>query len=306
VTVVNNRAYLPMRFSGTQIVDVSDPMAPALLGSMGTSDQTWRVAVSGNYAYLADGDGGVQVLDVTNPAAPVSTSEWITNSSALDIYLVGNIAYVATSAGGLEIIDFSNLLNPAGVSSYGVTRSASSVCVNNGKADLGVAEDGVQIINVNNPASVATVGSYEPFFAIQALAIVNETAIVSNGVGHSIEMVDVSDPSMPTELPSTIVALGGTPTDIAVKGINAYIACDVAGLKIVNISNPAAPSLRSTFNTSDNARAVAIEGNRATSQWITTGFRSSTSGIRTLRRCSVHMIRPDLHGALMSSMTSPM
>ena len=63
-------AYVAAGAAGLQVYDVSDPGAPALLGTRDTRGIASDVAVAGDYAYVADGAAGIEVVDVSDPAAP--------------------------------------------------------------------------------------------------------------------------------------------------------------------------------------------------------------------------------------------
>ncbi|MFO0795377.1 MAG: hypothetical protein U0586_15100, partial [Candidatus Brocadiaceae bacterium] len=63
-------AYVADYGSGLQVIDVSKPSAPKLLGSSDTPGSAWGVAVVGKTAYVADWDRGLQIIDVSTPSAP--------------------------------------------------------------------------------------------------------------------------------------------------------------------------------------------------------------------------------------------
>ena len=50
---------------------------------------------------------------------------------------------------------------------------------------------------------------------------------------------------------------------VGVSGSYAYVADDIAGLRIIDISNPASPTLVGTYNTSGNAAGVTVSGSYA-------------------------------------------
>ncbi|HMB67838.1 MAG TPA: hypothetical protein VKU85_00955, partial [bacterium] len=56
--------------AGIQIVDASDPSAPAIVGGLALPSSAEAVATNGQYAYVAIGNDGIAVVDVSNPAAP--------------------------------------------------------------------------------------------------------------------------------------------------------------------------------------------------------------------------------------------
>ena len=55
---------------GLQIIDITNPAAPALLGSYDTVGDAYDVCAAGDYAFVADGAAGLHVIDIMNPASP--------------------------------------------------------------------------------------------------------------------------------------------------------------------------------------------------------------------------------------------
>lgn len=113
VQKVGNLAYvacggsgeIPTKDGGLQIVDVSVPSAPRIVGSYRPSTPVLGVRVVGNRAYLAAHDGGIVVLDVTDPASPSLLGEADTPGEAWGIDVEGDLAYVADGAAGLALVD---------------------------------------------------------------------------------------------------------------------------------------------------------------------------------------------------------
>src|SRR6185436_5713403 len=67
VDVSGSYAYVAEGDAGLQVIDVTDPAAPAIVGSVDTPGAPVGVAVQGSYAYVADNAAGFQVIDITNP-----------------------------------------------------------------------------------------------------------------------------------------------------------------------------------------------------------------------------------------------
>ena len=57
--------------------------------------------------------------------------------------------------------------------------------------------------------------------------------------------------------------LGGFALDVTVSGEFAYVATDGDGLRVVNVSEPAAPSEAGFFDTGDNLIGIAVVGDYA-------------------------------------------
>ena len=69
VSVVGGIAYVAANVAGLQLINVSNPTNPSLLGSFNTAGNAYGVSVVGSIAYVAD-DFGLQLINVSNPTNP--------------------------------------------------------------------------------------------------------------------------------------------------------------------------------------------------------------------------------------------
>lgn len=76
-------------------VDVSDPKAPKLLGSLEIPGVPRGLAVDGSTAYVAAGSGGLVLADLSDPAAPRMLGQAPTPGSAIRVDYAKGHAYVA-------------------------------------------------------------------------------------------------------------------------------------------------------------------------------------------------------------------
>src|SRR5688572_63798 len=102
VAVAGNRAYVttPACFpygdgSSLEVVDISNPASPAIIGSVETPGFGQDVAVAATHAYIAGGNSGLQVVDISNPASPAIVGSVDTPGEAADVAVLGDHAYVA-------------------------------------------------------------------------------------------------------------------------------------------------------------------------------------------------------------------
>jgi hypothetical protein len=65
VAVSGSSAYVADYDAGLQVIDVSNPAAPTLVGDVDTPDLAQTVSISGSIAYLADHWGGLLAVDVS-------------------------------------------------------------------------------------------------------------------------------------------------------------------------------------------------------------------------------------------------
>jgi hypothetical protein len=109
-------AYLAMgnqlstSFKGLQVVDLTDPTHPRILGQAATTDGGVAVVSNGNYAYLG-GSVNLYVADVSNPTAPRVVASFPTLDHVTDLSLVGTLLLVATQT-DLIVYDISRPAAP--------------------------------------------------------------------------------------------------------------------------------------------------------------------------------------------------
>jgi len=205
----------------------------AVLGRYDTPGRAEAVVVAGNLAYVADGSVGLQVIDVSNPMAPVRVGGYDTGGDALDVAVAGGIAYVA-DGGGLEIIDVSIPAAPVRLGGYDAENSAQGIAVAGNIAYLTDNISGLQIIDVSNPASPVWLGEYHsPDYLYLPFKVT-----VADGIAY--------------------LAAG-----VICGGIEAGLDC--GGLQIIDVSNPALPTLLGKYDDSDTndlgvCNDVAIAG----------------------------------------------
>ncbi|MFZ1946842.1 MAG: hypothetical protein WAW06_04795, partial [bacterium] len=112
VAVSGTCAYVADLYAGLEVIDITDPASPQVLGSVGTPGSGYGVAVSGTHAYVADYGSGLQAIDVTDPASPQIVGSVNTPGYAYGVVVSGRYAYVADESFGLQVIDISDPTSP--------------------------------------------------------------------------------------------------------------------------------------------------------------------------------------------------
>jgi len=97
-------AYVADSFAGLQVIDISNPVSPVIVGAVDTPGDGRAVAVSQGFVYIADGDFYVQVIDVKNPLSPILVGGVDTPGSARDVAVSGEYVYVADAGAGLTVL----------------------------------------------------------------------------------------------------------------------------------------------------------------------------------------------------------
>ncbi len=235
---------------GLQVVDISDPVRPAVVSQIDTGGHTWAVALDGNYVYLADEYNGLRVIDVSDPLHPLEVGfydvpgpyEFFHGVAVEDGY-----AYVADGGlleTGLRILDVSDPAKPSEVAflrhmpqGEGALRSrVEDVAVAKGYAYVAAGTAGLRVVNVSDPSAPVEIGYYDTPGRADSLAISGDTVYLVDG---DLRIVDVSNPRRPVEVGFYDVPdLSMTP-HVAVVGPYVYLTSN--GIQVLDVSSPAAP-----------------------------------------------------------------
>jgi hypothetical protein len=159
-----------------QMVDVSDPTNPELMGRYEYGGNADRVRVFGRFAYLAGsfewGGGsrpGLLVIDVSDPhnpqragGYPISSTTYPINQLAVSS--AGDLVFLDTGDGGLQVIDVSDPNNPTRTEDYeleGVTWVFSVL----GGVEYAHTRSGLEVFDVINPAAPRRIAGNSAFRA---------------------------------------------------------------------------------------------------------------------------------------------
>ncbi len=259
---------------GLQVIDISNPASPALLGTYDPPGLSAEgVHVAGDHAFVVHGNlgaYGLQVVDISNPASPTLLGSYNTLGDAQGVYAAGDYAFVADGASGLKVIGISNPASPALLGSYNTPGDAQGVHVSGDYAFVADGSSGLQVIDIGNPASPALLGSYNTPGTALDVYVSGDYAFVADG-HPGLQVIDISNPASP-------VLLGSYDTPDAARGV--YAAGDYAyvsaggnsGLRVIDISNPASPTPLGSYSLPD-ARDVHVEGDHAFVAGYTNGLQ---------------------------------
>ena len=253
-----NTAYVSLAQDGVQIVNISDPATPSAVGSLiieypgNTRHSVEAVTLSadGNTLYSAGyvfTDGTFHVVDISDPANPSLTGSFNLPEGRINHKVVlsadGQTAYVATDRDGLLILNISDPTNPTLVGSFDtlgrtvdVTLSADEntayVAVHAQSDRIPATDDnrGLQIINISTPAHPTPVGSFNTL---------GDANVVKLSADGQTAYVLESDP------PGTRIEIDNN-------------------LKIINISDPANPTLTGTLDFEAAAQDVELSADEST------------------------------------------
>jgi len=103
-----DKVYLAVDGAGLEVVDVSNPYDPVLVGSLDMDEYARDVEVAGSRAFVPVDGRGLAVVDLTQPTTPVLDQLLVTPEEALHVEVRGTMAYVSCLGGGLVMVDISD------------------------------------------------------------------------------------------------------------------------------------------------------------------------------------------------------
>lgn len=247
-------AYVADGAAGLQIVDISDPQHPFIVGGVDTPGFALDVALQGNAAFVADREAGLQVVDVSSPAAPVIVGNLDTPGLAVDLAVVDSLAYVADSDQGLRIIRVSTPTSPAFLGVEGDLTAARGVSVSGSFAYVADGVAGLQVVNVSDPNNPWIVGGVKRDEIGSALKVDIERGFAYvTDTADKLHVVDIAVPAEPqvTSSISTAAAAG----DVSVLGIFAFLGSG-SSMKLVDVRDETNPVMLGLIEATAAAKGV--------------------------------------------------
>ena len=171
--------------SGLNVIDVSNPAQPVVVGSIseGGNGDFSGVRVVGNRAYVA-AEGGLQVFDVSTPDNPTLLA-WPRGQSAYAIEVVGDYAYLTTEV-DLRIMSITYSTQPrlVGTDALGAGAKALGTLGHHLYVAMG---NRLEVLNITNPTQPRRVGGYDAGGTIADLVLAGHYAFVAVGAAGLLQ-----------------------------------------------------------------------------------------------------------------------
>lgn len=273
-----NYAYVARGYGGLAIIDMSNPAAPVQRSTIlpFAHAHISDVQVINGIAYIANELTnnspqpwvGMFIYDVSNPLAPVELSrlEWgagggyhlgcDAHSVTVDEPAPGvRVAYLSSGiTGDLALFDVSNPALPVYLSEifspvFAFYSQAHDCVVRNGRVYTSWLGGGFTVHDITDPAlpvqlahvpnaNVNQIFTYHMALSSDGLSLVT----TENTTGtDSVKVWNLSNLGAITLSGSFVSPGGATPHQVSVLGKYAYVAYLTDGLRILDLSNPAAP-----------------------------------------------------------------
>lgn len=261
---------------GIELLDISTPGAPQLLGAYNTPDFTWGVALAGHRLYAADDLSGLLVFDITNPAAPLLLGTYNSPGSAQGVAVYGD-RYVLLADGptGLLVIDVLDPAHPALAGVLDTPGYAYTVFVEGTLAYVADGLGGLRIISLANPAAPVLAGALDTPGTAWDVAVAGNRACVADGMS-GVPIIDCTNPAAPVLL-STYTNPSDNFYGVDMEGSLLVTTSASIGVRALDITNGAAPALVASLNLPEQVNRPTLVGERLL---LANG---STVGVRVLQ-----------------------
>jgi hypothetical protein len=243
--VVGDYAYVADGQAGLQVIDISDPTQPVIVGSRDTDKYAYGIFVQDSIAYIADGatgTGGFKIFDVRNPNSIVALGK-NTYISAYDVFVInrGDSTFLLIAAREkLQIEDIADPLWPSLKGRCETPGTAYGVHGDNNYAYIADEQMGLQIMDIGELTDPEIIGSCDTPGKALDVFVSGDYAYVADG-REGLQVIDISNPEEP-EITGTCNTPGYA-NRVFVYGDRAYIADGSEGVQIIDISDPSAPSI---------------------------------------------------------------
>jgi hypothetical protein len=247
-------AYLAGEEYGLGVVDVSDPAAPRVVGRLDTQGIAAAVAVRGGRAFVVN-SGGLAVVDVGDPTRPVLQGAVELRENPNALALIGDFALVACGFAGVQVVDVAHSTTAEPVGGTGPLSMCQDIAVSGGLAYLADGPGGLAVVDFADPANPQVIGRCQlpESGRASAVAVQGRMACVIDE-RRFLHTLDITNPHGPVITGS--VALPDYPRGLAMSGGRALVACNAAGLVMVEVGEPTRMRVGWTYDTPGWAYAV--------------------------------------------------
>lgn len=229
-----------------------------------TGNNGFCVAVQGKYAYVTDLSGSVlSIADVSDPSTPVAIGAVTLAGQLRGLAVQGNYAYVCNNSGNLfYVVDVSSPAAPTSVGSVAIT-SPYGMCVS-GKYAYVFSENGasstLKVVDISAPATPVVVGSAAiDNVTCTKIDIKGKYLYLCSSTAQTISIYDISTPTAPTRL-NTPLNVGISAISVQASGRYLYAVDSSTKLVVVDVSNPASPSLTTTLTLTGTNGGLYLSG----------------------------------------------
>lgn len=275
VFVTGNYAYVGFG-PELAVLDISNPIQPTRTGYLLLPDKVRDIQVVGGYAYAVTAQTGLHIVDVSAPTTPTLVSTFTPPGEGREVAIANHYAYLETIkrfdeqefvGGGVRAIDISNPAAPLEVAYFPSVEDESYYvsivpAITSDKAYIlegGWKHDTI-IVDVSDPASPVELVSIDDVIKYGYGAILDDDLMYVFSP-EGMHITGLSGPSPPTHL-ALFSHYGSIAKTIIANEMAYFIVGEFSSISgnvwLVDVSNPAHPTLTGSYFISGQARDIAV------------------------------------------------
>lgn len=185
--------------SGFNVMSLTDPVNPSVIGSTILANQTFGIHVAGDIAYVAARISGLRIVSVATPSSPNEVGSYDTPGQAYDVCIIHDtIAVVADGTKDLIFLDVSNSAAPESILVFNCPGIPKGVWYD-GYLFVGDGSAGVGIMDVSDPAQPESLAWFNTSGQSYSGVRSNNLLYVADGPS-GLRILDISNPNSPAEI----------------------------------------------------------------------------------------------------------
>jgi len=245
ICIEDNFIYCAYEY-GLQIIDISNPDSPTLVGQIFLQGYCRDMCVADGYVYLADSEAGIRIIDVHDPANPAILTAVEIPSYARGVCIGRNYIYATNSTNNLFIINVTDPANPVVENTFNCVNNITDVYFAH---DLIFASAGgnpgsmLKILDVSDPGNPVLADNYFAGGNIKDVRVSGNKLFLTGEGDLGFKIIDIIDPEAPLLVGSYN---SGNGFNGAVIYSNYAYLTSSGSMHIVNISDFANPTLERT------------------------------------------------------------
>jgi len=259
--------YISQGEGGLMIVDVADPMNPVTVSVTTEYMQGYsnRLAIQDSILYISAGTNGTFVVNVSDPFAPFRVEVSSPFKPARVVHVFRGYLFTSVSENGVKLSEISYPAEPdprGGISTpgyaYGMATTADSNYLMVACGEMGLSVYDIYKIKEGFGPFKQVGWCDTPGYA-EEVAVDNERSLAFLTCGTAgLQIIDYSDT---TDIHITGFYDGsGYAKALMYKDKQVFIAAELSGLQVVDVTNPANPTLIGEVDT-DFAWALDMDEN---------------------------------------------
>ncbi len=258
LAVRNGLAFVAAGDKGLAVVDVSDPKAPKLKGSLEPGGEARDIVLQGARAFLAAGEAGLIVVDISDPASPRIAARLGAGAEVNHLALRGNDLFLAAGAAGLKVVDVRDPDKPALAGKLEFEGVAEGIAVSGDFAYVADGPEGLRVIAAAPGAVPSLAATLTASGYCRSVDVQGKLLATGNLYDGGCQLFDLGDPAKPVELSTNRYTMYNEAWNAVFAAGRLAVIDYFSGIFFFDLSTPASPQVLGTYFTPSSIVAATM------------------------------------------------